>query len=232
MATDSFIAVDHALCDVGGGAGSLRDAFVLSMVYANAAGRASAKAAAPAEKPNAFYGSWASALGSLGWVVTEASTLRASAAASAEGFTTLETALGSHAAAARAALAVVATRSAPGVSDEALDFWWQHVDDLEGTLLFAFCTLAGDAVANVGLMHVDASALRRPGEGVFGKPRHLDTSTRQALFLRLLPASVNLVSRPLRATLDASVFNAKAAEVRAKLGGKFGDHWRALAPAP
>jgi hypothetical protein len=221
----TILAIDNILTRAGTDAAL--DPFALSAVYANAAARATVKAAASADSSD-YYTRWSGVLGDLGWqiVATSNADLSLSARSAHPSLADLLAAADPTAA---AVLPAVAQRA--GEASDGLDFWWGWVTDTPGQLSLAFATVddAGGPSFAVSVFTVPTAGLLHPPVRILGRPKPVDTSTWAALSTPLYkpPGAVGL--RHYKATLDAATFAAGEAQVRAALAGKFAKHCRAVA---
>ena len=220
--TTNLTAIDNILTRVG--ADPAHDPFMLSAVYADAAARATVKAAAATEG-SPYFARWSGVMGELGWHLTATSAAHVSLSARGAHPALIDLLAAADPTAA-AALALVKRRA--GQASEGLDFWWSWVGVQEGELTLGFAAADGPRFT-ASFFSVPAAQLLHPRTRILRRATPVDTSTWAALLAPLDAAPVDIGLRQFTASLDVDHFAASEAQVRAALGDKFTAHYQTVA---
>ena len=224
-----ILAVDQVLTQVGGisTAGDLYP-YVLSMVFANAAARASRKAVSdPKAAAQAFSQQWNQRLGQVGWVITSAGT--ATLLTSGTGMTATVGGRISQAAGASSAIAglFASLKAATDPANPATMLWWSAVT--EGALMqgaLGDVSLGSDGLQlSLTTFVLDGSRLLLPGQGILHrKANPPDLTTPHVLFQQVQAGTIDLTTSSLTAVLRADVFGASKPELEQLLAAKMKSH--------
>ena len=207
--------------------------FLLSMVFSDAAARATDAGAVGADAIQGFVGAWASRMGTLGWTLTQAgnSTLqmRASRSSATAPFSELLAAeVSREVPGSQVGSQLLTLLAGPTTQDATmLDLWWRYASATAGWLSFGFVQLRSDPagpIFGLDLSSVEASQLELD-HGFFHEKRPVEITGWQQLGTQVLTAPVSFSSRSFTAQLRRDIFDGQAAQVRAALGAKLADHY-------
>ncbi len=228
-----LLAIDQVLTTVAGSpAEEGLQAYVLSMVFANAAARTTRNQATDsADKAQIFNAQWNSQLGSLGWVVTAASTSSIQSFSSGQ-TTTVDRQLRTQAASPAVgttldALAALATdQSAPAQALTQM-FWEAGSAEVPFSAAVGQFSSASDGPSfELAIFTLTLGALGVEKRGlVFGHAAKLNPTSVLGLFELVLASSVELSVSHVAARLQPDVFAAKRAELAEKLQGRAANHF-------
>lgn len=222
-----LLTVDQILTTVTGNPSEADlQAYVLSMVFANATGRAARNDAPdPAAKAQAFNAQWNSQLGNLGWVITAAGTSSIQSVNSDQTTTVdhqIRAQAGSPAVAATLdALAVKATDKSPMAQALTQMFWEAGSAETPFAAAVGQLSSGPDGLTfELATFTLPLDVLAVPKKGiVFGHSTKLNPTSVVGLFEQVLASSVELSVSHLTARLQPEVFAGNRTDLIVKLQG-------------
>lgn len=228
-----ILAIDQILTTVvGSPAEEDLQAYVLSMVFANAAARTARNQANDgADKASIFNSQWNSQLGNLGWVVTAAGTSSMQSFSSGQ-TTTVDHELRTQLASSGVnttldALATLATDNSPSAQALTQMFWESGSADIPFVAALGQFLSTSDGptfeLATFTLL-LDSLMIEKRGS-IFGQATKLNPDSVVGLFESVLASSVELSVTHITARLQPDIFAAKRADLVQKLQGRAASHF-------
>ncbi len=232
--TTSLFSLDQLLLTVPADADSVQLRGILTtLVYANAAARASSANAPAAERPGKFCSTWMNTLGRIGWVLSTAGTSSqqsssTSGPALALGIATANLVGNPGASTIMARLLSVIEAG----SDEALvQLWWKTATAIDGYLFTAMgeLDLSGPSpTCSLNWVTLPTTGLKQPGHGLLGLRRPFEVTGPESMQAMVDASTVQVEVRGFQAQLDSARLAPQLPGLEAQLGDKFFAHLAGL----
>ena len=239
METRKSIAVDQVLVFSPSDMDErLVDAYLTTMVFANAAARSASGALQSPEACTAFYLKWSSTLASLGWTLTSGGESQIASRSLAKKTTTLAAEI-SKTVEPNTAEILASLERGHQLSPDAesfLKFWW---DKVKTDATFACLTLgmlnqdtSGEERRpkyDLTVLFIDMSKITRPKPSLLAPAPKFEANTWQSLFVAV-NANLDLPpTKSITGVLDLQVYGQQEAQIKAMLQNKAPEHYRLAA---
>jgi hypothetical protein len=207
--------------------------YILGMVFANAAARASRSTITNSnDAAQVFNNQWNNQLGQIGWILTSAGSQQIKYSGSNQ-TTTIADSLVQQAGSDVVLQAINTLKSLTESNDSSAtaltDFWWEFATQGQFMQSYIGQLMCSSESVNfeMFLFSVDLSKIQVPSSGFLNmKSSSLDYSSIKAIFSNVLASSIELTTYNLSAVLQIDIFAKSREELNQLIGAKLTDHYK------